>query len=302
MIKSRFAVVLVAALSLVLAACSSKATVSDEEALASIAWSADDGGAPVLTFDPGLAVTDAAARVIEDGTGSAVQPGQIVVLDYVVYGGADAAQQFSTFTLGTPESFPLVEEQVSPALWSALQGVHVGAHLLFATFDASAPAVDGVFPTIVLGIIVSDAVDLLERAEGEAVAPPAGLPVVTLAENGAPSIDFTGASKPAGLVVQPLIVGSGATVEEGQSLTVHYTGWLWDGEQFDSSWDRGASSTFALAQGQLIDGWVDGLAGQTVGSQVLLIVPPELGYGDSDQGSIPPGSTLVFVVDILAAI
>jgi peptidylprolyl isomerase len=141
----------------------------------------------------------------------------------------------------------------------------------------------------------------LARAEGESVAPAAGLPAVELASNGAPSIDFSASARPDGLVVQPLIAGSGSPVEEGQSITVHYSGWLWDGAPFDSSW-RGASPiSFVIARGSLIDGWVDGLVGQPVGSQVLLVVPPEKGYGGADLGIIPPDSTLVFVVDILAA-
>lgn len=83
---------------------------------------------------------------------------------------------------------------------------------------------------------------------------------------------------------------------------MQYTGWLWDGTQFDSSWDGGTSLSFAFVEGGLIDGWIQGLAGQPIGSQVLLIVPPEYGYGDVDNGPIPAGSTLVFVVDILAAV
>ena len=99
----------------------------------------------------------------------------------------------------------------------------------------------------------------------------------------------------------PRSQGDGPAVEEGDTVTVHYTGWLWDGTQFDSSWDKGSPATFTLADGQLIDGWVQGLAGQTVGSQVLLVIPPELGYGADGNDTIPGGSTLVFVVDILAA-
>ncbi len=141
----------------------------------------------------------------------------------------------------------------------------------------------------------------LNRAQGEPVAPAAGLPTIELAANGAPSIDFANSTKPDGLVVQPLIAGDGAPVADGDSITVHYSGWLWDGAPFDSSWRRAEAITFVIARGSLIDGWVDGLVGQPVGSQVLLVVPPEKGYGAADMGVIPPHSTLVFVVDILAA-
>ena len=68
---------------------------------------------------------------------------------------------------------------------------------------------------------------------------------------------------------------------------MNYTGWLWDGTQFDSSWDRGEPATFALTG--VIAGWTQGLVGQTVGSQVLLVIPPDLGYGDQASETIPAG-------------
>ena len=127
------------------------------------------------------------------------------------------------------------------------------------------------------------------------------LPTITRTATGAPAVDFAGAAKPEDLVVDVLEAGDGAPVAEGQNITVHYTGWLWDGAQFDSSWDRGQSISFGIARGSLIDGWVDGIVGQPVGSKLLLVVPPEAGYGDRNMGPIPAGSTLVFVVDVLEA-
>ncbi|WP_084106513.1 FKBP-type peptidyl-prolyl cis-trans isomerase [Demequina sp. NBRC 110056] len=127
------------------------------------------------------------------------------------------------------------------------------------------------------------------------------LPQITRDASGAPSVDFAGAERPDGLVAEVLEAGDGAAVVEGQQITVHYTGWLWDGAKFDSSWDRGDTITFGIARGSLIEGWVDGLVGQPVGSKVLLVVPPEKGYGHRSMGPIPGGSTLVFAVDIVDA-
>jgi peptidylprolyl isomerase len=156
--------------------------------------------------------------------------------------------------------------------------------------------------TLLLFVEVRDVRTPLERAEGEAVEPPEGLPTVELAEDGAPTITVPGGEPPAELVAQPLIEGTGPVVEAGQQLTVHYTGVLWDGgEPFDSSWDRGSPATFPIGTGGVIPGWDEGLVGRTVGSQVLLVIPPDKGYGDTGQGSIPGGATLVFVVDILDA-
>ncbi|MCL2803508.1 MAG: FKBP-type peptidyl-prolyl cis-trans isomerase [Micrococcales bacterium] len=131
----------------------------------------------------------------------------------------------------------------------------------------------------------------------------ATLPTVAFDEAGVPSIEIPAdAAPPTELVAEVLSSGTGPAVEVGQSITVHYSGWLWaDGTQFDSSWERGEPSTFPLIEGGLIDGWVKGLDGQSVGSQVLLVIPPEMGYGAGGGGGIPGDSTLVFVVDILAA-
>ena len=87
----------------------------------------------------------------------------------------------------------------------------------------------------------------------------------------------------------------------GQTVVVKYTGWLWDGTQFDSSWDADRVYPVAnVGQAQVIAGWNQGLVGLTVGSQALLVIPPDLGYGSTASGPIPADSTLVFVVDVLA--
>ncbi len=125
---------------------------------------------------------------------------------------------------------------------------------------------------------------------------------VELAKNGAPKIFMPKADAPKDLIVQPLIVGDGPTVEAGQTVEVKYTGAIWDtGKVFDSSWKRGASAQFPIGVGSVIAGWDEGLVGQTVGSQVLLVIPPDKGYGASGQPSagIKGTDTLVFVVDIL---
>jgi peptidylprolyl isomerase len=139
------------------------------------------------------------------------------------------------------------------------------------------------------------------RAEGEPVKPAEGLPTVTLADDGKPSITIPdGFPEAKELVAQPLIKGAGAKVTPKQTVTVQYSGWTLDGKQFDSSWERGAPISFPLSN--VIKGWTDGLSGQTVGSQVLLVVPAAQAYGAKADGSHElAGKTLVFVVDILDA-
>jgi peptidylprolyl isomerase len=274
-----------------------------DAALAKVKWEEDANGVPTVTYDMPFKVGVTSARVVADGDGAEITADQIASLNYVVTNGTDGTVQYSTYEEGRkPEGVTLTEGQIDPVLIKALVGSHVGVDFLYATPGSDDPAAPS--PSVVMAVTVASAATPLERATGTAVTPPAGLPTVTLdAATGAPTVVNPTSNPPKDLVVQTLIKGDGKVVAEDDAITIHYTGSLWDGTKFDSSWDRGAPATFPLSKGQLIDGWVQGLAGQTVGSQVLLVIPPALGYGDKDSqdGKIPGGSTLVFVVDILAA-
>lgn len=104
-----------------------------------------------------------------------------------------------------------------------------------------------------------------------------------------------------GLSIQDLVVGAGAEAAAGQTVTVHYTGWLQDGKKFDSSVDRGEPFVFPLGAHKVIKGWDEGVVGMKVGGKRKLIIPPDLGYGDRNVGNglIPPNSVLVFEVELL---
>jgi len=114
-----------------------------------------------------------------------------------------------------------------------------------------------------------------------------------------PEIDFPTGDAPTELVVRDIVVGEGVTAETGDTVEVHYMGVKFDdGEQFDSSWDRGASIEFPLAR--LIQGWQDGIPGMKEGGRRELIVPPDLAYGAS--GHELSGRTLIFVIDLISVL
>jgi FKBP-type peptidyl-prolyl cis-trans isomerase FkpA len=103
-----------------------------------------------------------------------------------------------------------------------------------------------------------------------------------------------------GLVIEDLVEGTGDMAAAGQTVSVHYTGWLTDGTKFDSSKDRNDPFRFGLGQRQVIAGWDEGVAGMKVGGVRKLTIPPELGYGARGAGGvIPPNATLVFEVELL---
>lgn len=105
---------------------------------------------------------------------------------------------------------------------------------------------------------------------------------------------------PSGLIIEDVTVGSGEPAIAGQRVTVHYTGWLTDGEKFDSSKDRNDPFDFPLGAGHVIKGWDEGVQGMRVGGTRKLTIPPALGYGARGAGGvIPPNATLVFEVELL---
>ncbi len=102
------------------------------------------------------------------------------------------------------------------------------------------------------------------------------------------------------LVVEDLTVGEGPEAENGDRVTVNYTGWLTDGTKFDSSLDRNEPFSFNLGQHEVISGWDLGVAGMQVGGKRKLTIPPELGYGARGAGGlIPSNATLIFEVELL---
>jgi peptidylprolyl isomerase len=112
---------------------------------------------------------------------------------------------------------------------------------------------------------------------------------------------FTHAS---GLRLADIKVGTGAFPKAGQICVMHYTGWLYQsgkkGAKFDSSVDRGQPFEFPIGKGQVIRGWDEGVSTMKVGGKRTLIIPPDLGYGPMGRGNIPPHSTLLFEVELLA--
>lgn len=280
-----------------------QATPADVAALEAVAVEGELGAAPTLTFEQPFTVSAPVARVDLEGDGEDLVDGQKLTIDYVALSGDDGSTLISTWEQGASQSLQLGSDQIITALNDVLAGQRVGVRVLFAAPGVEATETTPAAPATVMAIEVTEATSVPTRAQGEPVEPAAGLPLVTLADDGEPEIEIpAGTPEPSELVVQPLIKGAGPAVEAGQEITVQYKGWLFDGTLFDSSWD-GDPFPAPIGVGNLIAGWDEGLVGQTVGSQVLLVVPGDKGYGPegSSSGSIPPDATLIFVVDILDA-
>lgn len=254
-------------------------------------------------------VSATAVRVLKEGSGAESSDGSRVTVRQALFLGKDGKKLDSNFDTKDSASFVLGGNQTIPGLITALTGVKAGSRILFAippvdAFGTAGRTAAGIGATDDL-LVVADVLSVgkpLGAADGTAVAPVAGLPTVTFDAKTGPTITVPKTTPPAALVSQLLVDGKGAPVKNGQTITVHYTGVVWaDGSKFDSSWDKKQPFSFPLGTSQVIPGWDKGLVGKKVGSRVLLVVPPADGYGAQAKGSIPPNSTLVFVVDILDA-
>ncbi|MET0920513.1 MAG: FKBP-type peptidyl-prolyl cis-trans isomerase [Acidimicrobiia bacterium] len=293
------------------AASAAPATTSD---LTTVTVTGDVGTKPTIAITKPIAVTKTKTATVLKGSGDKAAKGDNVSVDFVFVNGRTGAELETSY--GTKaQTITLDTTKTKPVVVKGLLGQRVGSRVVIAIAPSEGIAKEAAAstPTVKKSDTILFVADIhsaqapvkpLKRAEGTAVAPVDGLPTVTLAKNGAPTITVPKTDAPTTLVVQPLITGSGPAVQAGQTITVHYTGEIWStGKTFDASWKRGETASFPIGQGSVIQGWDTGLVGQTVGSQVLLVIPPDQAYGTtgSQDGSIKGTDTLVFVVDILGA-
>ncbi len=257
------------------------------------------------------------ADVLEEGDGPTVSDGQLIVANYTALlwaakpkGGEQATDPlFDTIATNSPEPFTMAQDKALPGMIKGLVGASVGSRVLLVIppaegFGEEGRTDIGVGPddTLVFVFDVLDSFEADQAADGAAVDPDPALPTVAEGPDG-PLATIPATAAPTELLSQVLVQGDGATVEAGQLLIVQYRGQLWkDGSEFDSSWSGDSATAFAIGTGGVIPGWDKTLVGQSVGSRVLLVVPPADGYG---EGGNPPtiagDDTLVFIVDILGA-
>jgi hypothetical protein len=262
------------------------------------------GSEPQIDMPTPVVAQRTEVSIVTEGEGKPLSDGQPARVDISIINGATGEVLEDTgyaggvlFAAGS-EALPPVTE--------ALECASVGSRLVVV---GTAEETHNGEPLPQLGVEANDSlvfvVDVLDsflpRADGTQRASENGNPAVVLAPNGQPGVTIPNTEPPAELIDTLLKEGGGDTVEEGDQVVVHYTGFTWaDSEVFDTTWDSEQPRIFQLTEDSgLIEGFLTGLIDKKVGSQVLLVIPPGLGYGEQGTESIPGGSTLVFVVDIL---
>jgi FKBP-type peptidyl-prolyl cis-trans isomerase len=294
-------------------ASASGGSVSGSGANTSVTATGTFGKAPKVTIPKALPGSDLTVKTLIPGTGAVLTKQDALAANFVLYfwQGKSSSLKASTYT----SSPTVIGGQMLPGLESALVGKKVGSRVLavippsqgYGTAGNSQIGVTGsTWLVFVIDVLKSYADNA--GATGSQVSNGGGnLPTVSARTGSAPTLSFTAATPPGSLVAKTLVKGKGPAVAKGEYVIAQYTGYIWRTKKvFGSSWSSGSPFGFIIGASpeQVIPGWDKGLTGQTVGSRVMLSVPPAQGYGSAgaSQAGIKGNDTLVFVVDILDAL
>jgi hypothetical protein len=283
------------------AAADCTAPVSSGDASELVSVTGEFGSAPTVDFPSPLKTATTQRSEIIEGSGPGLVEGQNVQIELSVYDGTTGQPVQESAYNDTSAQTYAVGTDMPGGLTDGLLCAQEGSRLAVVT----APGAEntGVDSTDSLVLVIDVVKSYLTRADGAAQLPEAGLPAVVLAEDGTPGITVPSGNPPTDLKVAVLQKGDGAEVAKGDNTKIHFTGLVWkDKTVFGSSWETGVPVSVVAdenAEDKAISTLGQALIGQTVGSQVLVVIPPELAYGDEEVGQFPVGSTLVFVVDIL---
>ncbi|MFZ4155961.1 FKBP-type peptidyl-prolyl cis-trans isomerase [Streptomyces pseudogriseolus] len=268
------------------------------------------GEKPTVAKGSGDPSKDLAVKTVIAGGGRTIAENDFVVANYLGQVWSTAKVFDNSYDRKQPLAIQLAQGTIIDGWRYGLVGRKTGSRVQMAIpptwgYGDQGNAQAGIkgTDTLVFVVDVEDTFNAKSSAKGTDVAQDnIDLPKVgTNTDGKAPSIEVPDAAAPKKLVANYVIEGDGAKVGAEDSVLVQYKGVLWDGgKEFDSTYGRGQLTSFSLQQ--VVKGWAQGLTGKKVGSRVLIVIPPELGYGDNPpQGSgIQKDSTLVFSVDILA--
>ena len=273
------------------------------------------GKAPVVKIPAQKAGTKLDVKTVVHGTGQTLTKTDAFVGNYAIYLWSGTSHKLLQSTFKTREP-TLFSGQLLPGLETALVGQKMGSRVVAVIppaegFGKTGDSSAGIKATDTLVFVVDMIQDFGPKASvsGKQASAGKGLPTVSDTNGAEPTITIPSSKAPTSLVSKVLIKGTGPQVAEGDTVVVQYTGVNWrTGKVFDASWKHGTTGqpfgfTIGASPSQVIPGWDKGLVNQTVGSRVLLVIPPVDGYGKTGQAQagIKGTDTLVFVVDILGA-
>ncbi|MCX4913670.1 FKBP-type peptidyl-prolyl cis-trans isomerase [Streptomyces sp. NPDC060011] len=268
------------------------------------------GEKPTVAKGSGDPSKDLAVKTVIAGGGKTVAENDYIQANYLGQVWSTAKVFDNSYDRKTPLVIQLAQGGIIDGWRYGLVGKKAGSRVEMSVpptwgYGTQGNAQAGIkgTDTLVFVVDIENTFNSKSSAKGKDVPQSdAALPKVgTNTDGKAPSIDVPKADAPTKLVAEYVIEGDGETVAADSSVLVQYKGVLWDGgKEFDSTYSRGQLTSFSLQQ--VVKGWAQGLTGKKVGSRVLIVIPPKLGYGDKPPAGsgIKKDSTLVFSVDILA--
>ncbi|WP_017569651.1 FKBP-type peptidyl-prolyl cis-trans isomerase [Nocardiopsis halotolerans] len=287
------------------------------------AVSGEVGEEPEITFPDDQPPTEQVTGIVSEGSGenALVRSDDLLIANVVQYqwtgpGEGEQVEGQSSYETGAPDIIRMA--QMPEEITNVLVNNPVGSRAVFVfpplteqerqqAEMSGQPAQEGA------SVLVIDLMDRFNKGSvvsGEqATNGGDGLPTVTQEGHSEPTIEIPDTEPPEDLETVPLIEGDGAEVEEGQQVIVQYTGVRWEADEngdhpvFDSTWSRGGDPfDTTIGAGSVIEGWDEGIVGQRVGSRLMLVVPGDMAYGETEEEAMgAPAGTLVFVIDILGA-
>ncbi|MFE6777689.1 FKBP-type peptidyl-prolyl cis-trans isomerase [Streptomyces sp. NPDC057702] len=268
------------------------------------------GQKPTVAKGSGKPSPDLAVKTLVPGRGVTVAKGDFLQVNYLGQTWQNGKVFDNSYDRDKLAVFPIGIGKVIPGWDQALVGKKVNSRVQIAVPPALGYGPEGNpqagikgDDTLVFVVDIVGTYNTKSAARGKEVDQgDKALPVVgTKTDGKAPSIEVPSGEPPKKVVSNYVLEGDGPELKKTDAVMVQYKGVLWDGgKEFDSSYASGQLAQFSLQQ--VVPGWTEGLAGKKVGSRVLIVVPPDKGYGKEKKDGIPPNSTLVFSVDILAVL
>jgi peptidylprolyl isomerase len=303
-------VLIPALLTLGLTACGDDGPANNDgrERLDAVSISGDVGTEPTVEWKGRMSAGKIESETVVEGDGAELEDGDSVLAQLWIGNGFTQEKAFSTYEEKRAELIT-VDDQLAPFL-AAVRGATIGSRI---AVTSSAEDAFGEAGNAQLGIGNKDSVlviiDLVSGIEdgpsGDRHSAPGWMPPIKFAKGKPAGFTFEGAPAPTDQLRKAVLLkGKGAKIEKGQTIAVRYVGQTFGGKKpFDQNFDAPGPTSFGIGTGQVIKAWDQALVGATIGTRMVIEVPPALGYGEqgNEQAGIKGTDTLVFLIDVLGA-
>ena len=292
----------------VLTACTPESTkalcdpYTTGSALDKVQISGGIGTKPTIDFTGALSAKKIETKILSEGNGPSFGGKQYLKFDYTILNGTTKANLGQSKYDGTGGEAQFLTAGNAVDICHALSGVKQGSRvaIILPAGVAGSQDTDQLKATDSVLFVIDVNKVYLQGTSTNVKSTESGMPSVVFAPDGTPGVTIPKVAAPTSFKSNMLLDGSGETISLGDTVTLNYSGFLWEsGNVFDSSWSNGKPEQFQITNGGLIEGFVKALVGAKLGSKMVVVIPPALGYGAQGNSTIPGNATLVFVIEVL---